>query len=1024
MPSDYKVISKHNERQLGLDTKSRQTQISMYSDPTHFVYEILQNADDYGATEILFRLSENALLIEHNGEPFTEDNVKSITYFGKSTSRDDLVKTGRFGVGFKSVFAFTATPIIISGDEHFQIYGLYRVKEHPYPDDLPRSRTRIILPFNHESESPDYVEHLVPQAEAHARISDRLTNLNMTSLLFTRNIREIRWEIDGRSGRYFREDSVSVNDMRRLTTISDGEHVNKYLVFARVPVWRSQEFKPVEIAIVLDTKDQRALIDSALYVLFPTEQETRLNFILNGPYRTNPSRETISEEDHFNVHLMKETCALMKEVLPQMRDMGLLTVQFLSILPNTNDLIREFYAPLRDIIFQSFKEDALTPTRSGSHAPATGLFRGPAKIAEVLDDDDVAFFTGYGTPLWAANPPPQYQRAERFLDDLKINSWGWREFCEALDQRNDDRGSRIEGWLAEKDDDWVMRLYALLGEAFYTYGMRVSAHDLRIVRVDAGHSQEHVTPHESFFPPEPGVTPPQDIRFVKPTVYDTGRSESQKRYATAFLNYIGVHDFGAEEAIKLRLAPYLNPPKQIGDGHYKDLEQFIAYWIDNPSDAELFASHTFLIGTTADGDLYWRKPADLCLDNPYIETGLAGWAQIHHKNSVWKGYLDELGKSRTKDFIEFLKDAGVMHKLEVVACESIDGHPYEKWWKNNCFDGRCVKQTHTAISEDYTIQDIKKYLTPPSVLAARLVWTALISASADSGKARFSPNQKYRPREEDSRFVYYLKRDAWIPDKSGAFRKPEAMTRDDLLPDFPYDDRNGLLTRIGFGENAKKRSEEYVSRSNYAKSLNFEDAEEADKMADIAKLLRANGRSPDELIAQISGVSSPNAPQFPTRTVANSHRRQDRLAEQLADSPVKEYEDRKRKVRTSRGAVDPTIWLRENYTNDDGQIVCQICKKEPFKKRNGKHYIEAVEALSRDHFPLEREEQFLALCPLCAAMYKEYVKEDDDAMVALRDSMINASSLEIPLRLGDLDTSIRFVETHFSDIRTILRDIE
>ncbi len=186
MQSDYTQITKYNERQLGQDTASRKTQISMYSDPTHFVYEILQNADDSGATEVVCKLSKNELQIEHDGEPFTEENVKAITSFGKSTSRDDLVKTGRFGVGFKSVFAFTATPIIISGDEHFQIYGLYRVKEHPYPDNFSRSRTRIVLPFNHESEQPDYVEDLMSQEEAYSKISTCLTTLNMNTLLFTR----------------------------------------------------------------------------------------------------------------------------------------------------------------------------------------------------------------------------------------------------------------------------------------------------------------------------------------------------------------------------------------------------------------------------------------------------------------------------------------------------------------------------------------------------------------------------------------------------------------------------------------------------------------------------------------------------------------------------------------------------------------------------------------------------------------------------------------------------------------------
>ena len=77
MTSNYQAITEHNEKQLGIDTASRKTQVSMYSDPTHFVYEILQNADDYGATEVIFKLSKDDIVIEHNGEPFKEENVQS-----------------------------------------------------------------------------------------------------------------------------------------------------------------------------------------------------------------------------------------------------------------------------------------------------------------------------------------------------------------------------------------------------------------------------------------------------------------------------------------------------------------------------------------------------------------------------------------------------------------------------------------------------------------------------------------------------------------------------------------------------------------------------------------------------------------------------------------------------------------------------------------------------------------------------------------------------------------------------------
>ena len=104
-------------------------------------------------------------------------------------------------------------------------------------------------------------------------------------------------------------------------------------------------------------------------------------------------------------------------------------------------------------------------------------------------------------------------------------------------------------------------------------------------------------------------------------------------------------------------------------------------------------------------------------------------------------------------------------------------------------------------------------------------------------------------------------------------------------------------------------------------------------------------------------------------------------------------------------------------------MICQICKKEmPFKKRNNdEYYFEAVEALSKKHFNKEHEAQFLALCPECAARYKEFVKNDENVMQEVKNKLANSAGLEIPLQLGNLETNIRFVETHRQDMKTILQ---
>ena len=79
------------------------------------------------------------------------------------------------------------------------------------------------------------------------------------------------------------------------------------------------------------------------------------------------------------------------------------------------------------------------------------------------------------------------------------------------------------------------------------------------------------------------------------------------------------------------------------------------------------------------------------------------------------------------------------------------------------------------------------------------------------------------------------------------------------------------------------------------------------------------------------------------------------------------------------------------------------------KKRDGEYHFDAVEMFSIDHFIMEPESQFLAPCPLYAAMNTEFVKQDKDSMVDLKNALMNTDDCWVPLHQGELDTSNRFV---------------
>ena len=1082
MPSNYKAITEHNEEQLGKDTSSRKTQVSMYSDPTHFIYEILQNADDYGATEVLFKLSEDDIVIEHNGVPFKEENVKAITYFGKSTSREDLVKTGRFGIGFKSVFAFTATPIIISGSENFQIYGLYRVKEYPYPEGFPRSRTRIILPFNHESQQPDFVEELMSNEEAYQQISECLVGLDMNTLLFTRNIREIHWEVAEQSGCYSREDEI--DDHSRLTTIKDGKHENTYFVFSKIPTWENEEHKPVEIAFAVDTEHQLSPIaDDTLHVLFPTRERTGLRFILNGPYRTNPARETISLTDPFNIHLMEDTCELMKESLSKLRDRKLLTLQFLSILPNEEDPLSSFYSSLRDIIVNEFRDKELTPTRRPDvYAAASGLYReqSEAGLSRLIQDEDLAVLLGKDDllPLWVANLPPrrrnergqyvqdenirrQNERISDFLTMLGIVEWTTENFVEALSVQSD---SVLE-WLKEKQDEWHQQLYVLLGDflsgapAYPTYVARERESELSQLNIVRCSDGEYRIGSECHFPSD-DVGPARDLlagatgfvegiqlthneedehkenfHYVVKGVYSSGRSNDNEK-VHKFLEDIGVRKVDETERIKLILKERYKDQIKPRD---EDMEKFIALVEDEPEKKSLFKDYfIFEVDLERDNKRWFSKPSQVFVDSPYLDTGLTVYhSALEEDSDFFKHPLSpNYAKSGIdlKRFGEFAAAVGTQTKLKIIVRKVLPEHPE---YEDLVLKAPGQLRSDTCTSEDYTIAEFRILLEAPSVDKSKLIWQTMTDTlSAYHLKARYSKNRSQPDRVRASSLVHELRSAKWVPQKNGDsffFVRPKDASVT-LLPDgFSYKVGQEWIDAIEFGKTAKEQREEYTQQDQQARGEGFVSLEEKEQFVEFAQRLREEGRSINDVISQYSSQNREAKPNFPTSLVKNPELRKERVLEQISNAPEKAYEERERRERHTKREIDQRTSLIEWYTNDSGEMICQICKEEmPFKKTDDEYYFLAVEALTirfkddelpENHFPKEYEAQYLALCPECAARYNYFVREVKEGvkiMEELRNQLINSDNLEVPVRLGELETDIRFVEAHLHDLKEVL----
>jgi hypothetical protein len=113
-----------------------------------------------------------------------------------------------------------------------------------------------------------------------------------------------------------------------------------WLVFSR-PVFgedgRSAGHVEVGFSLIKDEDSDREVIQhvtrSPLVVFFPTVLETHLGFLLQGPYRTTPSRDNVPPADCWNTYLVEQTASVLVRALQWMRDHNLLDTAALRCLP-------------------------------------------------------------------------------------------------------------------------------------------------------------------------------------------------------------------------------------------------------------------------------------------------------------------------------------------------------------------------------------------------------------------------------------------------------------------------------------------------------------------------------------------------------------------------------------------------------------------------------------------------------------------------------------------------------------------
>ena len=1037
-----------------------------YAQKSHFIYELLQNAGDAQATQVEFKLSQDALEFRHNGTKlFSLRDVDSITNYHKSTKGEDFDAVGKFGMGFKAVYSYTNEPEIHSGDYHFRIKRMfYPETEGVRADDVLEGWTKFIFPFGHPTRS---------RQEIFEEVRKGLLDIRRETLLFLNSILRIECLLD--DGNHLRIERTEANHFVHIqSTTGEGRVQHSYFLKFTKEIPSPNPARQFEIALAyaLKKKDEFSiqedllrlsqfalkLIEGRVFIYFPAEKEfSNLKFHIHAPFASPVSRESLTD-CRDNDDLIREVAKLATESLAFLRDNGFLTVDQLEVFPLEGDDLARRYDVFRQQIVEAFNTRDLTPTKSGLPKPARQLIRSRDYMSVLFSDRDLAtLFPSKESPAWV-RAGKIHTRGDYFLEDLDIGDFGFEKLKEfATFYRGG--SSPLVNVLRSFDDTRMLEFYGYLSECVrrenppYGFGSVFRTTDKTLAR-----------PEELFFS-VPGLDGDAGVKFLKEISGDKWndlipffkkcgvREDSienrllsrQKKYVSRTLSREDIAEnisivrtlikcFQRDETIVERIQGFRwlctwetiltqKMAQRMMQKKYRERQRHLGRSVNT-----LFSpciNHVVL-----------RSAADIILDLPYEETGMSQLVSVLGKcylispeYSRWKLRPDEWSALRQIlsrfPFIRKIKLNFIYEK----ECPKADTRRYRK-------ELRLSVKTyqHDPWFRDCEIEGFKRIVARKDERWSRQIWE-LIATLKDEGvegnafHAIAHHNSKYELKA-DSGLVCDLRDYPWVKTRDGQWKRPADVGFSTLDSMYHPHEMNPMLRAIGFGRNVVEDEKAECARKEYLKNLGVES--EAQLRSLLARGRDAEGISSDEwqkMMAQRWQKS-----EMPSDGSNNPERREKKVAEEYETAAEQEYETRNRSVRVNKANMEASVRLQQYYKDESGDMRCQMCQREmPFRKKDGLFYFECVQIFRG--MKKETADQYLALCPECAAVYDEWIRLHPENAKSLRRQICamtyngeGAIQVTLPAtgthECPDAPTSGRFLYftgKHFLDLQTVLR---
>ena len=853
--------------------------VEKYSDQAHFIYELLQNADDAHASRARFILETNRLIFAHNGtrhfsvsDPANEDqdaqngklgDINAITSIANSNKTEASI--GKFGVGFKAVFQYTSTPHIYGPKFKFKIerFIVPSLLDNDFPG-RKEDETLFVFPFDHTDRTA---------SEAFEDISTKLKSLSFP-LLFLSELKDIDFEIGERIGLYGKTVTETYDygdttaELVCLTQNDGNELYDENLwLFSRLDDHRRR----YSVGFFMDSDGHLRPSNEPAFCFFPTKEVTGLNFIVHAPFLLTDSREGIRAGIAHNDRMIQCLADLAAQAFLHLRDIGqnrpvrLIEDNVVTIIPvdsekfsDPADKRKVSFLPFFNSIRNIFEQEALLPTSDGYTEKNNAYWAAVTQLPKLFSNEQLGEICKNSNARWVF--------IDLGRDEVQRNNKALFLYLDALTRTNLNEDALISGrsrsyyynrifgerltletvqgitgeFIEKQSIDWLHEFYKWLSETKH----RTDSVLKKPIFLDQDKKAAAAFDKDGqlvLFLPVPDIS--------GYSVIHSSLLENQE--TRQFIETLGIKPPSLKDQIYNIILPQYKQGGEIDtDPHF---QLFFNYYCScSHGEVEKFVKlikdYEFLTYyIPGESNPHRGKASELYLPSPellsYFETSSSA------RFIALDEYREMVGLSREVQLMSFLNDIGINKEVRVIS-SPVDYHssnrtdlPYYhstrgRSWDENILDG-CAEIVEHIVNNNDKEKSILLWKRLLCIIESKCIsWRCSTLSELLVGTYKYH-YYEWKTASFDSSDAILLKNSPWMMNAEGVFVLPGSIARASLPDIYPTKseaserllDFLGVLDKVAVQEEVEDTSnltddqKEKIEFANKLKELGFNESD-------------------------------------------------------------------------------------------------------------------------------------------------------------------------------------------------------